>query len=134
MPEEHAIQVCVRSVDDEERKRLERSRVRQIAVDPADVSRTLDVMSRSVRRGYVHVDLDVIDASELRANQYALNGGPSVNSVAATIAAAGRCVPVDAAALTALDPSIDSERAWDDRSAACVDGRVLSLTGEAIAT
>jgi arginase family enzyme len=60
----------------------------------------------------VHVDLDVIDASELRANHYALIGGPSVQSVAAIIAAIGTRVPVDAAALTALDPSIDGERAW----------------------
>jgi arginase len=106
------IQIGVRSVDDEERQRLERSRVHQSATDPADVSRTLDVLSGQVRHAYLHLDLDVVDASELRANQYALNGGPSVESVAAIIAAAGARVPVDAAALTALDPSIDGERAW----------------------
>ena len=60
----------------------------------------------------MHVDIDVVDTSELRANQYAVNGGPSVETVAAIIAAAGARVPVDAAALTALDPSIDGERAW----------------------
>ena len=60
----------------------------------------------------LHVDLDVVDASELRANQYALDGGPSVELVAAIIDAAGTRVPVDAAALTALDPAIDGERAW----------------------
>lgn len=112
VPEEHVIQIGVRSVDDEERQRLERSRVHQSAADPTAVRRTLDVVSGPLRHAYVHLDLDVVDASELRANQYALNGGPSVESVAAIIAAAGARVPVDAAALTALDPSIDGERAW----------------------
>jgi arginase len=110
--EEHVIQIGVRSVDDEERQRLEQSRVHQCAADPGDVTRTLDAMSGQVAHAYVHVDLDVIDASELRANHYALIGGPSVQSVAAIIAAIGTRVPVDAAALTALDPSIDGERAW----------------------
>jgi arginase len=112
VPEEHVIQIGVRSVDDEERQRLERSRVHQSAADPTDVRRTLDVVSGPLRHAYVHLDLDVVDASELRANQYALNGGPSVESVSAVIAATGTRVPVDAAALTALDPSIDGERAW----------------------
>ena len=112
VPEEHVIQIGVRSVDDEERQRLERSRVHQCGTDPTEVKRTLDSLSGQLRHAYVHLDLDVVDATELRANQYALNGGPSVTSVAAIIAAAGTCVPVEAAALTALDPSIDGERAW----------------------
>jgi arginase len=110
--EEHVMQIGVRSVDDEERQRLERSRVHQSAADPAAVTRTLDAVSGQVAHAYVHVDLDVINASELRANHYALDGGPSAQSVAAIIAAVGTGVPVDAAALTALDPSIDGERAW----------------------
>ena len=112
VPEEHVIQIGVRSVDDEERQRLERSRVYRSVADPADVTRTLDLLSGQVRRAYLHVDLDVVDASELRANEYALNGGPSVDMVAAIIDAAGRRVSIDAAALTALDPAIDGERAW----------------------
>ena len=112
LPEEQVIQIGVRSVDDEEQQRLDRSRVHQTAAEPTAVTRTLDVLSGKVRHAYIHLDLDVVDASELRANHYAQNGGPSVISIAAIIAAAGTRVPVDAAALTALDPSIDGERAW----------------------
>jgi arginase len=112
LPEDHVIQIGVRSVDDEERERLHRSRVHQATAEPAAVTRTLDGLSGQVRKAYVHLDLDVVDASELRANQYAVNGGPSVDSIGSVIAAAGTRVPVDAAALTALDPSIDGERAW----------------------
>jgi arginase len=121
VPEEHVVQIGVRSVDDEEGRRLERSRVHRCAADLQDVTRTLDVLSGQLHHAYVHVDLDVVDASDLRANHYALNGGPSVESVAAIIAAAGIRVPVDAAALTALDPSIDGDRAW-------MIGRQLALT------
>jgi arginase len=112
VPEEHVIQVGVRSVDDEERRRLDRSRVHQSAANAVDVNQALDVISGTVRHAYLHLDLDVVDASELRANQYALNGGPSVEAVAAIIAATGTRVSIDAAALTALDPSIDGDRAW----------------------
>jgi arginase len=112
VPEEHVIQVGVRSVDDEERQRLERSRVHQSDASPVDVSRALDTVSGALRQAYLHLDLDVVDASELRANQYALNGGPSVESVAAIIATIGTRMSIDAAALTALDPSIDADRAW----------------------
>jgi arginase len=112
VPEEHVIQIGVRSVDDEERQRLERSRVRQSGASAVDVSEALDTLSGALRQAYLHLDLDVVDASELRANQYAVNGGPSVESVAAIIAAIGTRMSIDAAALTALDPSIDGERAW----------------------
>jgi hypothetical protein len=73
------------------------------------------------------VDVDVIDASELRANHSALIGGPSVKSVAAIIAAIGTRVPVDAAALTALDPSIDGERAWVIAQQLALTNRELPL-------
>ena len=112
VPEEHVIQIGVRSVDREERERLDRSRVHQSAADAVQVIEALDTISGTVRHAYLHLDLDVIDASELRANHYAMSGGPSVASVAAIIAAIGTRVPIDAAALTALDPSIDGERAW----------------------
>lgn len=112
VPEEHVIQIGVRSVDDEERQRLEQSRVRRTTPDPASVGRMVDALAGAVRDIYVHLDLDVIDAAELQANEYALVGGPSVASVTAVISDAGARLPMEAAAITALDPSIDGERAW----------------------
>jgi arginase len=112
VPEEHVIQIGVRSVDDEERQRLEQSHLRRTTPDPAKVGAMVDALAGLVRDIYVHLDLDVIDATELQANQYALDGGPSVASVAAIISDAGARLPVEAAAITALDPSIDGERAW----------------------
>jgi arginase len=112
LPEDHIVQVGVRSVDDGERHRLHQSRIHQSTADPAAMARTLDAVAGRFERAYVHVDLDVVDASELRANHYAVDSGPSVAAVAASIAAIGNRFRVDAAALTALDPSIDGERAW----------------------
>jgi arginase len=112
LPEDHVVQIGVRSVDDEERLRLGRSRVHQTAAEPAALARAVDAVAGRVHHAYVHVDLDVVDASELRANHYAVTGGPSAAAVAASIATIGERFQLDAAALTALDPSIDGERAW----------------------
>jgi arginase len=112
VPEEHVILVGSRAIDDEELVRLERSRVRRSAVDPEQVVRLLAPLSSRVRRAYLHVDLDVIDATELRANLFASDGGPSADQVSAVIAAVGARVPIGAASITALDPTIDGERGW----------------------
>jgi arginase len=59
---------------------------------------------------YLHVDLDVLDTSVGRANHFAAPGGPSLETVLATIDAAfdhGRMV---AATLSAYDPSADRDR------------------------
>jgi arginase len=109
--EAHVIQVGVRSVDDEERARVERSGVHRSSTDAESVLPILAELS-IVNRAYVHLDLDVIDAAELRANLYAIEGGPSSDQVAALIAAVGARVPINAASITALDPAIDGERAW----------------------
>jgi arginase len=65
-------------------------------------------------RLYLHVDLDVLDTSVGRANRYASPGGPSLETVLATIDATFDHATVLAAALTAYEPSADT------------DGRILT--------
>lgn len=59
---------------------------------------------------YLHVDLDVLDASVGRANRYAAPGGPTLETVLATIDAAFDHGRVAAATLSAYDPSADRDR------------------------
>jgi arginase len=60
---------------------------------------------------YLHVDLDVLDTSVGRANHYAAPGGPSLETVLATVDATFDHGRVAAAALTAYDPTADRDGA-----------------------
>ncbi|MES1193144.1 MAG: arginase family protein, partial [Solirubrobacterales bacterium] len=61
------------------------------------------------QRLYLHVDLDVLDTSVGHANRYASPGGPSLETVLATIDATFDHATVLAAALTAYEPSADGD-------------------------
>ena len=55
---------------------------------------------------YVHIDLDVIDVVELKANSYSTPGGLAVSQVADIIRTAASRVSFSAASITALDPTL----------------------------
>jgi arginase family enzyme len=101
----------VRSTDREEEERLARSGVTRLgAGDGEGLSGFLQRLPE-VTALYLHVDLDVIDSADLRANSYASAGGLRVDQLMGLIRIAARHLPVAAASLTALDPGCD-ERAW----------------------
>ena len=58
---------------------------------------------------YLHLDLDALDASEGRANEYAAPGGPSLHAYLAAVDAVFDRFTVVAAALTAYDPAADED-------------------------
>jgi arginase len=58
---------------------------------------------------YLHVDLDVLDPSEGRANEYAAPGGLAAAAVERIVAAVGERFAVHGAAVTAYDPGADPE-------------------------
>jgi arginase family enzyme len=62
-----------------------------------------------VSRIYLHVDLDSLDSSEARANEYAAPGGPSLERLAQCVRLSCERFTVAGAAITAHDPSLDSE-------------------------
>ena len=57
---------------------------------------------------YVHVDLDVLDASVAHANLYNSPGGPDADELDALVGALLQRFPVSALSLTAYDPSYDT--------------------------
>jgi arginase len=61
---------------------------------------------------YLHVDMDVVDESELRGNAYAAPEGLSVETLIGLISTAAGEGRLAAAAVTALDPACDPDRAW----------------------
>lgn len=56
-------------------------------------------------RVYVHLDMDVHDALAVRANHFAVPGGPSAEDVRAVLARIARDTPLAALSVTGLDPA-----------------------------
>jgi arginase len=111
VPEDHVLQIGVRSTDRGEETRLTRSRMTRLDVHEGNrLSASLQQIAADAL--YLHIDLDVIDEAELRANAYAVPGGLAVDQLIAMIMTAGHQLPVAAVALTALDPACDESRAW----------------------
>ena len=62
-----------------------------------------------VDQAYIHMDLDVLDPTELRANVYAVPGGLTVAQMADVVRFTGRHLKIAAAGITAYDPDQDPE-------------------------
>jgi arginase len=106
--EENVVLVGVRDVDQLEQERLDSSAVTVVA--PGEGSEgALDGLAGSVEGIYLHVDLDVLDPSEGRANEHAAPGGLAAADVERVVAAVGERAPIRGAAVTAYDPAADPE-------------------------
>ena len=116
VPEADVVLGAVRDLAPYQRERLAASAVRTVpgALDPAALAVQLDALAGSVRRVYLHVDLDALDTSVGRANPYAAPGGPPLAGVLAAVEAVCARFTVAAAALTAYDPRVDSDGAIAD--------------------
>jgi arginase len=103
--EDRVVLVGARDLEPYQRERLEQSAVRRVAgldeLEPA--------LTGLGGRAYVHVDLDVLDPSEGRANEYAAPGGLSLEDLEAAIALIRRRLDVRAASITAYDPASDPD-------------------------
>jgi arginase len=115
--EANVVLVGARDLDAAEEARLTASRVtwvraadvRSRGVDAALASAIRALASR-VSRVYLHVDLDVHDPAEVRANQYAAPDGLSAAAVRDVVRHVGTRIPIAAAALTAYDPAYDPDK------------------------
>jgi arginase len=104
---------AVRDLEPYQRVRLEASALRIVPgrLDPEALATELDALAGSVRRVYLHVDLDALDAGVGRANPYAAPGGPGLDDLLRAIDAVGERFELAAAALTAYDPRVDHDGA-----------------------
>ena len=115
--ERDAILVGVRDIDPAERKRLDSGEVSVIeggggpgSLPIGDLRASLDDIMPRVDGVYLHLDLDSLDPSLGRANEYATDGGLGVDDVRAVVSAVAERVPVRAASFTAYNPDVDPER------------------------
>jgi arginase len=82
-------------------------------IPPLELRERLPAFLQGIEDGvasaYVHVDLDVLDPSEGRANRYAAAGGLVADDVVWAIEQVRARLPLGAVGLTAYDPSFDPE-------------------------
>lgn len=112
--EQDVILVGVRDLEPHQHARIEGSRVQALFGDAIRWSSVEDVLEPALtdlraraETVYLHVDLDVLDPSEGRANEYAAPGGLSLAELERSIRLVGSRVRVAGAAMTAYDPGCD---------------------------
>jgi arginase len=113
VPSQDIVQVGVRDCDAGEEIRLDQSGIRRIpSTELRQLERAVTDLSQRVTRVYVHVDVDVLDISEGRANTFACAGGLSLDELLGALEIIGRLLPIAAGSITSYDPEAD------------VDGRI----------
>jgi arginase len=104
------VHVGARDFDPPELEVIEREHIARIPVEGLDgLDAALADLATRVDQAYVHMDLDVLDPTELRANVYAVPGGLTVAGMADVVRATGRHLKIAAAGITAYDPDQDPE-------------------------
>ena len=115
-----------RDLDPLEEEALRDSGVRMVPAAEVGERAAAALAERAAREGvrqlHVHLDLDVLDPAEGRANALAVPGGGSLDALGALLGALAARAPVAALTLSAYDPACDA------------DGRVARAATTAAAT
>lgn len=116
----------VREPDEAEARLLDDSAVTVLspAEVPGELETALEALARRTAATYVHLDLDVLDASEGRANAYATPGGLSRQELAGVLAAIRQHCGIDAFTLASYDPSADPDGAACEAAIDAVEAAV----------
>jgi arginase len=110
IPDAHVLMIGTRDVDPLERELLQASSIR-VASRPAEPGADVDAIIAAAGAPdlYLHLDLDALDASEGRANGFAVSGGLSHSDLLVAIDAIGSRGAIRAASITAYDPACDTD-------------------------
>jgi arginase len=111
VPEQAVVLAGARDFDENERARLRESRINYLPPDqltsPDPLLEAIEAVEPS--GVYLHVDLDVLDPEDGRANIYSAPGGVRSAQLEAIVVALLERVPVRALSLTAYDPQADAD-------------------------
>lgn len=119
--EDRVALVGARALDAGERQNVERSRVLHVAFDRehADLTRLLGFTRR--KKVWLHLDVDVVDPSEMPAVVFPAPDGPSLAAVAGCIAQLASIADVRGIDVCGYDPRQDERGAMPDRVAGLFD-------------
>jgi arginase len=111
VPEQAVVLAGARDFDENEDVRLRESRINHLPPDqltsPGPLLEAIEAVEPS--GVYLHVDLDVLDPEDGRANIYSAPGGVRSAQLEAIVVALLERVPVRALSLTAYDPQADAD-------------------------
>ena len=110
-PEPRVLLIGTRDVDPAEAALLDASACTLLppADVPARLSDTLDALRTRAETVYLHIDLDVLDPSQGRANAFAAPSGLLLGQMIELIRDLRRRFSIGAVALTAYDPGYDAD-------------------------
>jgi arginase len=111
LAEKNVVFVGGHGFDSSEKESISRAAITH--VKPAEMDKfgaALERLLARVKRLYIHLDLDVLDAAEGCANSYARPGGLSAETLYAALNTLSVRVPIGAASITSYDPSCDSSQ------------------------
>ena len=124
LPEENVVLIGSRDLDAEECAALENSRITRLSSQSLrkhGIENALrEVLTNLPERAYVHLDLDVLDRSEARANEYSCPGGLTATELLEIIRFIGHNRAIVGASITAYDPSVDQDSKALDAAVAAV--------------
>ncbi len=107
---ENVIQVGVRDLEGEEAARLEKSAIATVSRENlSELGKAVESLLVRASRVYVHVDLDVLDLSEGRANSYACSGGLSLEQLCRALELISEKTSIAVASITSYDPEADCD-------------------------
>jgi len=103
--------IGTRDIDSLESELLDESTVSVVATRQLrdSLSRRLQFLSEQVERIYVHLDLDVLDASVAAANTFAVTGGLTLDDARYALSSIADKLEIGAITLSAFDPSADTD-------------------------
>lgn len=106
----NVVHVGARDFDPPELELIEKEGIARIPVEDLDrLDAALADLAGRVDQVYIHMDLDVLDPTDLKANHFSVPGGLTVAQLAEVVRATGRHVKIAAAGITAYDPAHDPE-------------------------
>jgi arginase len=133
--ESHTILVGVRDTEPREQDRLDQSAVTVIAGGSGRGRLATENVAVAVRRLaeqvdgiYLHVDLDVLDPSLGRANQFATPGGLDLADLGAIAEIVAAAAPVATVAFASYNPAADPAGAFGDVAVQAVVSVINAIT------
>lgn len=113
VPDSAVVLLGARDLDPGEASALARSQIIRLSVEAAktDLAPVLQTIGPTMKRFYVHLDMDALDPSVGRANGYAARGGFSSEDLQTLLSTIAQHLPVEALTIASYDPSYDSDGA-----------------------